>query len=188
MKPLSQFINRIFTKAAKRPLLAVLVLLLILALLIATTIFIVMRIGQTPTQVQTHIQNADQDGGSDLEIDEKAVSIGYNPVNIRGEQVGIKIPGYSSLSMPSGNRLRVALLNPEDNPCYFVFEIVLKDTEEVLYTSKHVPPGTAVMEQILSRTLDPGSYDVLISISTISLADHHAPMNSADVEVTLNVH
>lgn len=58
-----------------------------------------------------------------------------------GEAVGIKIPGYPSISLPANQQtVQVALLNPEGNPCYFTFELVLSDTDEVLYTSKQVPP------------------------------------------------
>ena len=32
------------------------------------------------------------------------------------------------------------LMNPEGNPCYFTFEIVLNDTDETIYTSKMVEP------------------------------------------------
>lgn len=56
--------------------------------------------------------------------------------------MGIKIPGYPSISLPADKQdAEVALLNPEGNPCYFTFELVLTDTDEVLYTSKQVEPG-----------------------------------------------
>lgn len=43
-----------------------------------------------------------------------------------GEAVGIKIPGYPSISLPANQQdVEVALLNPEGNPCYFTFELVL---------------------------------------------------------------
>lgn len=49
-----------------------------------------------------------------------------------GEAVGIKIPGYPSISLPANKQdAEVALLNPEGNPCYFTFELVLTDTDEV---------------------------------------------------------
>lgn len=47
-----------------------------------------------------------------------------------GEAVGIKIPGYPSISLPANKQdAEVALLNPEGNPCYFTFELVLTDTD-----------------------------------------------------------
>ena len=82
--------------------------------------------------------------------------------------------------------MNVALLNPEGNPCYFTFELVLKDTDEVLYTSKLVPPGQAIYEITLSHPLAAGEYDAVIRISTTSLEDGSA-MNGANVETVLIV-
>ena len=66
------------------------------------------------------------------------------------------------------------------------FELVLKDTDEVLYTSKMVPPGQAIYEAELSRPLEKGEYNATIKIKTASLEDGSA-MNGADVETVLIV-
>lgn len=103
------------------------------------------------------------------------------------EAVGIQIPGYPSITIPADTKnVTVAFLNPEDNPCYFTFELVLKDTDEVLYTSKMVPPGQAIYEAELSRPLEKGEYNATIKITTASLEDGSA-MNGADVETVLIV-
>lgn len=104
-----------------------------------------------------------------------------------GETEGIKIPGYPSITLPAGEEtVSVALLNPEGNPCYFTFTLVLKDTNEVLYTSKQVPPGQAITSITMSRALEAGEYDAVIQITTASLEDGSA-MNGANVETTLIV-
>lgn len=109
------------------------------------------------------------------------------PEDKGGEAVGIKIPGYPSITLPADTEtVSVALLNPEGNPCYFTFELVLKNTDEVLYTSKMVPPGQAIYEITLSRPLSTGEYDATIKISTASLEDGSA-MNGANVETILIV-
>lgn len=109
------------------------------------------------------------------------------PDKTGGEAVGIKIPGYPSITLPANQKdVTVAFLNPEGNPCYFTFELVLKDTGETLYKSKLVPPGQAITSIILSRALDVGEYDATIKISTTSLADQ-SPMNGANVETVLIV-
>ena len=101
--------------------------------------------------------------------------------------VGIKIPGYPSITLPADQQeVTVALLNPEGNPCYFTFELVLKDTGEVLYTSKLVPPGQVISSITLSRALSAGEYNAVIRISTTSLVDGSA-MNGANVETVLVV-
>jgi len=100
---------------------------------------------------------------------------------------GIKIPGYPSIILPKDQKtVNVALLNPEGNPCYFTFEIVLKDTGESLYKSKLVPPGKAINEITMSRALSAGEYDATIKITTTSLEDGSA-MNGANVETVLIV-
>ena len=101
--------------------------------------------------------------------------------------VGIKIPGYPSIALPKDQKtVNVALLNPEGNPCYFTFEIVLKDTGESLYKSKLVPPGKAITEITMSKALPAGEYDATIKITTTSVADGSA-MNGANVETVLIV-
>lgn len=103
------------------------------------------------------------------------------------EAVGIRIPGYPSITLPANQTaVTMALLNPEGNPCYFTFELVLKDTEEVLYTSGLVPPGQMISDLTLSRALPAGEYPATIRISTTSLEDGSA-MNGANVETLLMV-
>ncbi len=100
---------------------------------------------------------------------------------------GIKIPGYPSITLPKDKKtVNVAFVNPEGNPCYFTFELVLKDTGEVLYKSKLVPPGKAITEITMSRALAAGEYNATIKITTTSIADGSA-MNGANVETVLIV-
>lgn len=109
------------------------------------------------------------------------------PDQTGGESVGIKIPGYPSITLPADTEeVTVALLNPEDNPCYFTFELVLRDTDEVLYTSGMVAPGKVLTDITLSRPLAAGEYNATIRISTASLEDGSA-MNGANVETVLIV-
>ena len=126
----------------------------------------------------------------DLDIDENA---GYwngqtlPEKNTQPPAVGIKIPGYPSITLPKNQKtVNVALLNPEGNPCYFTFEIVLKDTGESLYKSKLVPPGKAITEITMSKALSVGQYEATIKITTTSLEDGSA-MNGANVETVLVV-
>lgn len=104
-----------------------------------------------------------------------------------GESTGIQIPGYPSITLPADTQeVPVALLNPEGNPCYFRFELVLKDTGESLYQSGLVAPGQAIYQIQLSRPLSAGEYDAVIQITTSSLTDLN-PMNGANVETLLIV-
>lgn len=112
---------------------------------------------------------------------------GSKPEDKGGAPEGIAIPGYPSIGLPANTTdVQVALLNPEGNPCYFTFELVLKDGDESLYKSKQVPPGKAVTDITLARALEPGEYEATIQITTSSLGDQ-SPMNGANVETTLIV-
>ena len=135
------------------------------------------------------------DGPSSSQIGDLDIDPGANDWN--GEKIpdktddapaaGIKIPGYPSITLPKGQKtVNVALVNPEGNPCYFTFEIVLKDTGESLYKSKLVPPGKAITQITMARALPVGEYDATIKITTTSVADGSA-MNGANVETVLIV-
>lgn len=101
--------------------------------------------------------------------------------------MGIKIPGYPSISLPADKQdAEVALLNPEGNPCYFTFELVLTDTDEVLYTSKQVEPGQMITNITLNRALSAGQCNAELRITTASLQDGSA-MNGANVVTVLDV-
>ena len=127
---------------------------------------------------------------SNLEIDEGASDWNGQQLPDKTDDApaaGIKIPGYPSITLPKDQKtVNVALVNPEGNPCYFTFELVLKDTGESLYKSKLVPPGKAITEITMSRALSAGEYNATIKITTTSLEDGSA-MNGANVETVLIV-
>lgn len=98
---------------------------------------------------------------------------------------GIRIPGYPAITIPAGEtEVTMNLMNPEGNPCYFTFELVLTDTDETIYTSKMVEPGKSITNVTLSKALDAGEHPAMIKISTASLTDG-SPMNGANVETVL---
>ncbi len=128
--------------------------------------------------------------GGTLDVDDGAVD--WNGQQLpdttpSAPSAGIKIPGYPSITLPKNQEtVNVALINPEGNPCYFTFELVLKDTGESLYKSKLVPPGKAITQITMSKALSAGEYDATIKITTTSLEDGSA-MNGANVETVLIV-
>ena len=100
----------------------------------------------------------------------------------------IQIAGFSSWHIPAGQTedLPIYLHNPDGNPCYFSFRIALADTDETLYQSDMVPPGETIRQVDLSHSLDAGTYDAVVYITTNAL-DDGKPMNSAKLNVTLTV-
>ena len=110
---------------------------------------------------------------------------GSKPEDKGGVPQGIKIPGYPSITIAKDTTdVTMALLNPEGNPCYFKFEIVLKDGDETIYESKYVEPGKAISAVTLTKPLAEGEYPATIKISTLSL-DGENPLNGANVETVL---
>ena len=156
--------------------LVLLILLLLFVCVVALTIGWIIHLGNT--------------SDNDLDIDKDAVDWNGQELPDKTDDAptnGIKIPGYPSITLPKDQKtVNVVLLNPEGNPCYFTFEIVLKDTGESLYKSKLVPPGKAITEITMTRALSSGEYDVTIRITTTSIADGSA-MNGANVETVLIV-
>lgn len=165
-------------------------------IIIALIIFLLLLIGNVTVAFnwsnwfsngdRQQLQTCDDSSVSKSDIDPNANSwSGEQPDDKGGEEAGIKIPGYPSITIPADTEnVTVALLNPEDNPCYFKFQLVLKDTDELLYESKLVPPGDAITEITLLKSLPEGEYDATIKISTLSL-DGKTELNGANVETVL---
>ena len=97
--------------------------------------------------------------------------------NNSGGQQGqaIRIPGYPSITIAADKEnVTMNLYNPEGNPCYFTFEIVLSDTNETIYKSDMVEPGKAITNVKLKYGLAEGEHNAVIKISTASLTDGKA--------------
>ncbi len=127
-----------------------------------------------------------QDGvGPNSIFDENAQDYtpSYDPGTITDPD-HIAIPGYSELKMEADtNVINVALWNPDGNPCYFKFSIIMDD--EVLYESGLVAPGQAVVEVELSETIPQGIYDAIIKIRTYDLEDTESELNGGEVAVQI---
>ncbi len=136
-------------------------------------------------QPDTAVSDTDSSKPS-LDIDPNAGEYtGEKPKDQGGEEVGIKIPGYPSITIQKDTTdVKMALLNPEGNPCYFKFTIVLKDSGETIYESKYVPSGQSITDVTLKKPLPEGEYPATIKISTIAL-DQETPLNGANVETVL---
>ena len=125
-------------------------------------------------------------GGIGFKLDEGAKEYtGSTPEN-RGGTPGIKIPGYGTVTLPSGTTdVKMILLNPEGNPCYFVFELVING--ESYYKSDFVQPSMCIEDLTLTKPLKKGTYTATLKIKTYSLDESHTQMNGANVEFELIV-
>ena len=125
-------------------------------------------------------------GGVGFKLDEGAKEYaGREPEN-KGGTPGIKIPGYDTVRLPSGTTdVKMILLNPEGNPCYFIFELVINGKS--YYKSDFVKPSMCIEDLKLTKPLPKGEHTAILKISTYSLDESLSPMNGANVEFELVV-
>jgi hypothetical protein len=105
--------------------------------------------------------------GNDLVIiDDGQVPLGSLP-DFGG---GIIFPEAENVTVAAGSTsITLELRNPEGNPCWFVFEISLTDSNEVLYTSAQIAPGPHVASIELPAPLLPGEHPAVLDIRAYSL-------------------
>lgn len=121
-------------------------------------------------------------------LEESAVAYYLPNGQVNTDPTKITMPGFETLYMNARTReVDTALPNPEGNPCYFIYQIILADTGEELYSTDALEPGTAVRGFVMEKQLDPGSYDIVIRITTGQLDDYTEPMNSGTINATLKV-
>lgn len=103
------------------------------------------------------------------------------------ERKQITIHGFTDWTIPAGqtDSLPIALENPEGNPCYFSFSIVLQDGTK-LYESDHVPPGESLRNITINEALEKGDHQASVYITTAEIGTG-TPMNSARTEITIHV-
>ncbi len=103
-------------------------------------------------------------------------------------QEGIEIPGYESITIPSGTKdVKVDITNPENNQVYFEVSFYLPDTDEVIYQSKMIKPGQHIYEITLEHEMEAGEYPLTVKYATYSADKNLTPKNGADVNCTLIV-
>lgn len=157
----------------------------VLLLALAAALLLGWRLWQQGRQPVTLPEAAPPLAG--LRLDENAEAYTETPRDATPELSGIKVPGYDTLHLPAGEtELGLTLPNPEDNPCYFSFELLLADTGESLYSSRLVAPGSCLGSVSLSRPLEAGTHTLIIKIRSYSLEDQ-TEMNGAEVATQLEV-
>lgn len=101
---------------------------------------------------------------------------------------GISIPMFTKVIFPANERdVKIILLNPEGNLCYFRYTLRIGEEKEVFYQSGLIPPGMAVTDLTLSRALETGEYALEIVVETYSLDGDLVPMNGATENAVLYV-
>ena len=100
---------------------------------------------------------------------------------------GYIIPGYDNVVVfADTSEAEIVLFNPDGNPCRFVFEIALADTEETLYTSGLVAPSMCIEKITLARPLAKGEYKGVLIIRAYEM-ESLVEINGARVGLDLIV-
>ena len=105
------------------------------------------------------------------------------------QEPGVAIPGWGSMTIPAGvTEVATSMQNPEANQgwYYLTFELRLKDTDEVIFTTGLIPPGQYCNKVTLTRALEPGEYAAIIHVQPYRISDQ-SPTNNADMETVLIV-
>lgn len=156
------------------------IVIVLAVVLVALAVILFFTLSKTPGNSNTN----PQDTNSDFIIDPNAGD-GSVPTQAPQKAESIQIPGYTSITIAANTtNVKMALLNPEGNPCYFKFEIVLKDTGETIYESQYVPSGKTINDVTITHGLSAGEHPATIKISTVAL-DQKTPLNGANVETVL---
>ncbi|MGN0572247.1 MAG: hypothetical protein ACI4K9_08720 [Candidatus Fimenecus sp.] len=115
-------------------------------------------------------------GEGELSVPDKIDTSGRN----------ITVKGVPEIHLKAGQREQnYVFSNSENNPCYFVIEMELAKTGEIIYTSNLLPPGYSISQFTLNRALEAGSYDVVLHYKAYSFDKEQRPLNNMDVKTTI---
>lgn len=163
------------------------VLLAVIAVLLAGSVYLVFgefvsRENEMPIEMETVKSDA-----KNLEIDENA---GEQPLQeTEATEPAVAIPGWGSMTIPAGvTEAAASIQNPEENEgwYYLTFELRLKETDEVVFTTGLIPPGQYCSKVTLSREFEPGEYEAVLCVQPYRISDK-SPTNNAELETVLLV-
>lgn len=122
-----------------------------------------------------------------LEIDTDAAEF-ITPTPAATEP-GVAIPGWGRITLPAGEiEVQISMQNPEANADWYdlSFELRLRDTDEVIFTTERISPGQYCNHVTLTRAMEPGEYAAVIHVQPYRISDQ-TPTNNANLETVLVV-
>lgn len=125
-----------------------------------------------------------RDRGPDL--DDSAVAYTLPGGTANTDPTRLMMPYMTEITVTDGESANV-LVNPDGNQSYFRYVLMLNDSEETVYQSGLIEPGTAITDWELDTELEPGDYEATMRIETFSLEDHEESTNGGNMEVILHV-
>lgn len=134
--------------------------------------------GETTTKPQGVVDDNAVLGLPDLSVPDK--------IDTEGRK--ITVTGGSEIRLVAGQvEQNFILTNPENNPCYFQYELVLDSTGEVIYSSNLLPPGYSISKFNLKRPLEAGAYQATLRYNTFTFDKEQRPLNNFQNKVTVRV-
>lgn len=124
---------------------------------------------------------------SAIPVEQNAKPWSFSQTAVSDDKEGTKIPGYSNILFPSGEKnVPITLYNPKENDSIFVYTIFLDGEDEPIYTSKGIEPGKAIENITLSKPLESGNYTLKIHIAPYDIKSN-TMLNNAVVTANLTV-
>lgn len=124
-----------------------------------------------------------------LKIDPNAgAQITPTPIPV---EPGVVIPGWGGIKLPAGvTEAAASLYNPEANAdlYYLTFELRIKETDEVIFSTGLIPPGLYCNKVELTRPLEVGTYEAILHVQPYRMNESLSHTNNADLDVHLIVY
>lgn len=157
--------------------------IVLLAALCAALAFIIKDAVPANTDTDEPVQPSAGVIDPNAQLGEGQISV-PDKTDTKGKQ--IKINGIAEMKLKAGQTDQSFVFsNPEENPCYFIIEIEMADSGEILYTSQLLPPGYSISQFALNRALDAGEYNVVVHFKTFSFDKEQRALNNMDIKTKI---
>ncbi len=104
------------------------------------------------------------------------------------EKTQILIPGITSLVVEQGTKNVITpIFNPNDNPCFFQFNLIDKTTGETVYSSKLIPPGKGLKTFEINKLYPVGEHGIIVQVNTHDLEEPTMKYNGSEIEAVIIV-
>lgn len=103
---------------------------------------------------------------------------------------GVVIQGWTTVKVPAfATESNVSFYNPEENASWYdlTFELRLKETDEIIFSTGLIPPGQYCNKVMLSRPLEPGIYPAILHVQPYYMNEEQTPTNDLNMDVRLIV-
>lgn len=102
----------------------------------------------------------------------------------------ITIPGWGGIKIQAGvEEADIALYNPEENAdwYYLTFEVRLKETDEIVFSTGLIPPGMYCTKAVLSHPFEKGTYPCILHVQPYRMDAALSETNNAEMDIELIV-